>query len=285
MHTSTRCVSIGSANFANYLPFALIAGPCQLESLQHSLDIAGRLVECCTERGVEFVFKASFDKANRSSHSSIRGVGLEQAKRIFTELRRALGVPVITDIHDAEQAAEIAPCVDALQIPALLCRQTDLVQAAAKTGLPLNIKKGQFLSPQEMKNVAAKAEAVGNSKVLICERGTSFGYNTLINDFRGVEIMKETTSCPVVFDATHSVQQPGSLGSATGGERRYVPILARAAIAVGVAGIFIETHDDPDKAPSDGPNMLELGDVPEFLDRLIELDTVVKSWGYGSAST
>ncbi|MCT8999498.1 3-deoxy-8-phosphooctulonate synthase [Chelativorans intermedius] len=268
-------VEIGSAVFANDAPLALIAGPCQLESRDHAFEMAGRLKEMAERLGMGFVYKTSFDKANRTSLSGKRGAGLDAALPIFADLRRQLGVPVLTDVHTQEQCGAVAEVVDVLQIPAFLCRQTDLLIAAARTGRPVNVKKGQFLAPWDMRNVIAKITGSGNGNVLVTERGTSFGYNTLVNDMRGLPIMAEM-GAPVIFDATHSVQQPGGQGSATGGERRFVETLARAAVAVGVAGVFIETHEDPDNAPSDGPNMVRLSDMPALLERLMAFDRVAK---------
>lgn len=269
-------VQAGTATFGNDLPFTLIAGPCQLESRAHAFDSAGLLVEMTQRLGIGFVYKTSFDKANRTSLSAARGLGLEKALAIFADLRSKLGVPILTDVHEAEQCAEIASVADVLQIPAFLCRQTDLLIAAANTGKPVNVKKGQFLAPWDMRNVVAKIVGSGNLNVLLTERGASFGYNTLISDMRSLAIMEET-GAPVVFDATHSVQQPGGQGTSTGGERRFVPVLARAATAVGVAGLFIETHPDPDVAPSDGPNMLPIDEMPVLLKELIEIDRIAKA--------
>ncbi len=260
-------VKVGSVTFGNDLPFALIAGPCQMESRDHAFEIAGRLKEMCGKAGVGLVYKSSFDKANRTSLSGKRGIGLEAALAVFDDVRSQLDLPVLTDVHTAEQCADVAQHVDVLQIPAFLCRQTDLLIAAAKTGAVINVKKGQFLAPWDMDNVVAKITESGNSNVLVTERGTSFGYNTLVTDFRGLPRMAET-GAPVIFDATHSVQQPGGQGGSSGGQREFVPVLARAAIAVGVAGLFIETHEDPDNAPSDGPNMVPLDRMAELIDRL-----------------
>lgn len=268
-------VTIGKAIFSNDAPLALIAGPCQLESRQHAFDMAGALKEVTQRLGIGFVYKTSFDKANRTSFAARRGAGLDAALPVFADLRAELGVPVLTDVHTEEQCAIVAEAVDVLQIPAFLCRQTDLLVAAAKTGKAVNIKKGQFLAPWDMKNVVAKVTGSGNSRVLVTERGVSFGYNTLVSDMRALPIMAET-GAPVVFDATHSVQHPGGQGAATGGDRRFVATLARAAVAVGVAGVFVETHQDPDNAPSDGPNMVPLADIPALLERLIALDRIAK---------
>jgi 2-dehydro-3-deoxyphosphooctonate aldolase (KDO 8-P synthase) len=253
----------------------LIAGPCVLESRAHALEMAGALKEIAERLKLGLVYKSSFDKANRTSIASARGLGLKEALPIFAEIREKIGLPVITDVHETEQCAAAATSVDVLQIPAFLCRQTDLLVAAAHTGKPVNVKKGQFLAPWDMKNVVAKLIGAGNPNILVTERGVSFGYNTLISDMRALPILAEM-GAPVIFDATHSVQQPGGQGTASGGERRFVPVLARAAVAVGVAGIFIETHPDPDRAPSDGPNMLPLASLEPLLKELIEIDRLVK---------
>jgi len=268
-------VVVGNVRFANDAPMALIAGPCQLESRQHAFDMAGSLKEICARLGIGLVYKTSFDKANRTSLSGRRGVGLEAALPIFADIRRDLDLPLLTDVHTAEQCALVAEVADILQIPAFLSRQTDLLVAAAKTGKVINIKKGQFLAPWDMKNVVAKVTGSGNSNVLLTERGASFGYNTLVSDMRSLPIMAET-GAPVIFDATHSVQQPGGQGSSSGGERRFVATLARAAVAVGVAGVFVETHEDPDNAPSDGPNMMHLSDMPALIETLMALDRIAK---------
>jgi 2-dehydro-3-deoxyphosphooctonate aldolase (KDO 8-P synthase) len=269
-------VTVGEAVFSNAAPLALIAGPCQLESRGHAFDMAGALKELTQKLGIGFVYKTSFDKANRSSLGSTRGAGLEAALPVFADLRRELGVPVLTDVHTEEQCAILAEVVDVLQIPAFLSRQTDLLIAAAKTGKVVNVKKGQFLAPWDMKNVVAKVTGSGNANVLVTERGASFGYNTLVSDMRALPIMAEI-GAPVIFDATHSVQQPGGQGATSGGERRFVATLARAAVAVGVAGVFIETHEDPDNSTSsDGPNMLPLKDMRALLETLIALDRVAK---------
>jgi 2-dehydro-3-deoxyphosphooctonate aldolase (KDO 8-P synthase) len=265
------------ARFGNALPLAVIAGPCALESRDHALDMAGALKEIAGRIGLGFVYKTSFDKANRTSAKSNRGIGLEGALPIFAEIRARIGVPVLTDVHEAEQCAEVAEVVDVLQIPAFLCRQTDLLQAAAATGRTINVKKGQFLAPWDMANVVGKITGAGNPNVLVTERGVSFGYNTLVSDMRALPILARTTGAPVIFDATHSVQQPGGQGTSSGGEREFVPVLARAAVAVGVAGVFIETHQDPDKAPSDGPNMVPLKEMEGLLRRLKEFDMLAKS--------
>jgi 2-dehydro-3-deoxyphosphooctonate aldolase (KDO 8-P synthase) len=250
-----RHVSVGNVAFGNDLPFVLIAGPCQIEGLDHALMMAERIADAAESAGVPFVYKSSFDKANRSSISTARGVGIDEGLEILAAVKEQFGCPVLTDVHAAEQCQPVAEVVDILQIPAFLCRQTDLLLAAGKTGAAINVKKGQFLAPWDMKNVAEKIASTGNERILLCERGTSFGYNTLVTDFRSLPIMAET-GYPVVFDATHSVQQPGGKGTSSGGERRFVPLLARAAIAVGCAAVFIETHEDPDNAPSDGSNMV-----------------------------
>jgi 2-dehydro-3-deoxyphosphooctonate aldolase (KDO 8-P synthase) len=275
-HAPNSTVTVGAARFGNELPLALIAGPCALEGKAHALEMATALKEIAGRVGIGFVYKTSFDKANRTSAKSARGLGLEQALPIFAEIRDKLKVPVLTDVHDAEQCARVAPAVDVLQIPAFLCRQTDLLVAAGKTGKSVNVKKGQFLAPWDMQNVVEKIIGAGNRSVLVTERGVSFGYNTLVSDMRALPILKRTTQAPVIFDATHSVQQPGGKGSSSGGEREFVPVLARAAVAVGVAGIFIETHRDPDRAPSDGPNMLPLKEMEPLLRELVEFDRLAK---------
>ena len=273
-------VTIGAgaraAHFGNDLPFALIAGPCALESRDHALFMAEKLAEISARLGLDLVFKSSFDKANRTSASGRRGIGLEAALKIFEEIKAQFGRPVVTDVHEKEQCATVASVVDLLQIPAFLCRQTDLLLAAAATGKPVNVKKGQFLAPWDMKNVAAKIVDAGNPNVLVTERGVSFGYNTLVTDFRGLPIMAREIGAPVIFDATHSVQQPGGQGTSSGGQREFVPVLARAAVAVGVAGLFIETHDRPDEAFSDGPNMVPLSELEPLLARLIQFDRLAK---------
>jgi 2-dehydro-3-deoxyphosphooctonate aldolase (KDO 8-P synthase) len=269
-------VIVGAARFGNELPLALIAGPCALESRAHALEMATALKEIAGRVGIGLVYKTSFDKANRTSAQSARGLGLEQALPIFAEIRDKLKLPVLTDVHEAEQCAHVAPAVDVLQIPAFLCRQTDLLVAAAKTGKTINVKKGQFLAPWDMQNVVEKITGAGNRNVLVTERGASFGYNTLVSDMRALPILKRTAQAPVIFDATHSVQQPGGKGASSGGEREYVPVLARAATAVGVAGVFIETHHDPDRAPSDGPNMMPLKEMEPLLRMLVEFDRLAK---------
>ena len=268
-------VEIGNVRFGNNLPIALFAGPCQLESRQHALEMATALKEVCTKLGVGLVYKSSFDKANRTSLSSKRGLGLDASLAVFSEIRETLGLPVVTDVHEPSQCAAVGEAVDVLQIPAFLCRQTDLLVAAAKTGKAVKIKKGQFLAPWDMKNAVTKVAESGNPNILLTERGASFGYNTLVSDMRALPIMAET-GCPVIFDATHSVQQPGGQGATTGGDRRFVPVLARAAVAVGVAGLFIETHQDPDNAPSDGPNMVPLKDFEALIAELLAIDRVRK---------
>ena len=270
-------VTVGTARFGNTLPLMLIAGPCALESREHALEIASALKEIAGKVGIGLVFKTSFDKANRTSAKSQRGVGLDRALPIFAEIRETLGVPVLTDVHEAQQCARVADAVDVLQIPAFLCRQTDLLAAAAATGRVINVKKGQFLAPWDMANVVVKLTGAGNRNVLVTERGASFGYNTLVSDMRALPILARTTGAPVIFDATHSVQQPGGQGTSSGGEREFVPVLARAAVAVGVAGVFIETHQDPDSAPSDGPNMVPLKPMEALLRRLVEFDRVAKN--------
>lgn len=270
-------VSLGSVKFGNHLPLAVIAGPCQLESRAHALEVASALKEIATRLGIGLVYKTSFDKANRTSASAARGLGLAQSLPIFAEIRSSLGLPVLTDVHDASQCAEVAQAVDVLQIPAFLCRQTDLLLAAAATGKVVNVKKGQFLAPWDMANVVAKITSSGNPNVLVTERGVSFGYNTLVSDMRSLPIMARTTGAPVIFDATHSVQQPGGKGTSSGGEREFVPVLARAAVAVGVAGVFIETHPDPDHAPSDGPNMVPLAQFEGLLRTLMAFDALAKA--------
>ena len=269
-------VTIGAVRFGNDLPVSLIAGPCALESKAHALEMASALKDIAARAGIGFVYKTSFDKANRTSARSARGLGLDQALPIFSEIRDRLKVPVLTDVHEAEQCARVAAAVDVLQIPAFLCRQTDLLIAAAKTGKVVNVKKGQFLAPWDMPNVVAKITGAGNRNVLVTERGVSFGYNTLVSDMRAIPILKRETLAPVIFDATHSVQQPGGQGDKSGGEREFVPVLARAAVAVGVAGVFIETHQDPDRAPSDGPNMLPLKEMEPLLRTLVEFDRLAK---------
>ena len=274
--SANATVKVGNVSFGNHLPLSIIAGPCQLESRAHALEMATALKEICARLGLGLVFKTSFDKANRTSAGAARGVGLDAALPIFAEIRESLGLPVLTDVHDAAQCAPVAEAVDVLQIPAFLCRQTDLLVAAAKTGRAVNIKKGQFLAPWDMANVAAKVTGAGNPDVLVTERGVSFGYNTLVSDMRALPIMAATTGAPVIFDATHSVQQPGGKGTSSGGQREFVPVLARAAVAVGVAGLFIESHEDPDRAPSDGPNMVPLKEMEGLLAELKAFDSLAK---------
>lgn len=264
-------------------PLFLIAGPCVIESEQLAMDTAGQLKAMCAELGVPFIYKSSFDKANRSSAASYRGPGMEEGLRILAEVKRQIGVPVLTDVHEDTPLNEVAEVVDVLQTPAFLCRQTNFIQNVARTGRPVNIKKGQFLAPWDMKNVVDKAKATGNQQIMVCERGVSFGYNTLVSDMRGLAIMRET-GCPVVFDATHSVQQPGGQGTSSGGQREFVPVLARAAVAVGVSGLFAETHPDPACALSDGPNAWPLGHMRELLETLKEIDVLVKQRGFAEDS-
>ncbi|MEM5473021.1 3-deoxy-8-phosphooctulonate synthase [Hoeflea sp. AS60] len=268
-------VAVGNTVFGNHLPLTLIAGPCQMESREHAFEIAGSLKEICGKLGIGLVYKSSYDKANRTSLKATRGLGLDKAMAVFADIKAELGLPVITDIHTEEQCAPVAEVVDILQIPAFLCRQTDLLIAAANTGRVINVKKGQFLAPWDMKNVLAKITESGNSNVLLTERGVSFGYNTLVSDMRSLPIMA-AFGAPVVFDATHSVQQPGEQGGSSGGQREFVETLSRAAVAVGVAALFIETHEDPDNAPSDGPNMVPLSQMPRLLETLMAFDAVAK---------
>ena len=275
--SAAAIVSAGAVQFGNALPLSIIAGPCQLESRAHALEVAGVLKDIATRLGIGIVYKTSFDKANRTSGSSARGLGLEQALPIFAEIRETFAMPVLTDVHEIAQCARAAEAVDVLQIPAFMCRQTDLLLAAAATGKVVNVKKGQFLAPWDMTNVVAKIVSGGNDRVLVTERGASFGYNTLVSDMRALPILARTTGAPVIFDATHSVQQPGGKGTSSGGEREFVPVLARAAVAVGVAGVFIETHPDPDHAPSDGPNMVPLRDFEALLRNLMAFDKLAKA--------
>ena len=270
-------VAVGSVRFGNELPISIIAGPCALESRAHALEVASALKEIAARLNIGLVYKTSFDKANRTSGSATRGIGLTQALPIFAEIRSSLGLPVLTDVHEPAQCAEVAQAVDVLQIPAFLCRQTDLLLAAAATGKVVNVKKGQFLAPWDMANVVAKITGASNPNVLVTERGASFGYNTLVSDMRALPILARTTGAPVIFDATHSVQQPGGKGASSGGEREFVPVLARAAVAVGVAGVFIETHPDPDRAPSDGPNMVPLREFEGLVKTLMAFDALAKS--------
>jgi 2-dehydro-3-deoxyphosphooctonate aldolase (KDO 8-P synthase) len=271
-------VRIGSVEIGNGKPLAIIAGPCALESRGHALEMASALKDVAAKAGVGLVYKTSFDKANRTSANSARGLGIELALPIFAEIRERIGIPVLTDVHEREQCALTAEAVDVLQIPAFLCRQTDLLIAAAKTGRAVNVKKGQFLAPWDMKNVVEKVTGAGNANVLVTERGVSFGYNTLVSDMRALPLLAQM-GVPVVFDATHSVQQPGGQGTRSGGDREMVPVLARAAVAVGVAAVFMETHQDPDSAPSDGPNMMKLKDMPALLAELVEIDRIAKRRG------
>ncbi len=272
---TSKSFDIGPVHAGGNTPFFLIAGPCQLESLDHARMLAGRIAEACAPTRTQFIFKASYDKANRSSLGSKRGLGMEEGLRILAAIREEFGCPVLTDVHLPQDCAPVAEVVDVLQIPAFLCRQTDLLLAAGETGAALNVKKGQFLAPWDMENVAAKIASTGNEKIMLCDRGTSFGYNTLVSDFRGLPIMART-GYPVVFDATHSVQQPGGQGTTSGGQREFAPVLARAAVAVGVSGLFIETHEDPDNAPSDGPNMIPIEEMAPLIGRLAALDTLTK---------
>ncbi|SBW13954.1 2-dehydro-3-deoxyphosphooctonate aldolase [Brucella sp. 10RB9215] len=276
MVTANSTVKVGNVTFSNSAPLALIAGPCQMETRDHAFEMAGRLKEMTDKLGIGLVYKSSFDKANRTSLKAARGIGLEKALEVFSDLKKEYGFPVLTDIHTEEQCAAVAPVVDVLQIPAFLCRQTDLLIAAARTGRVVNVKKGQFLAPWDMKNVLAKITESGNPNVLATERGVSFGYNTLVSDMRALPIMAGL-GAPVIFDATHSVQQPGGQGGSTGGQREFIETLARAAVAVGVAGLFIETHEDPDNAPSDGPNMVPIDKMPALLEKLMAFDRIAKA--------
>ena len=276
MTTAPRHISVGDLTIGNDLPLTIIAGPCQMESPAHALDMAGALAEISKSLDIGIIYKTSFDKANRTSAGSPRGLGLDEAAPVFSEVRKITGLPTLTDVHTAAQCAPAADVVDVLQIPAFLCRQTDLLIAAAETGKAINVKKGQFLAPWDMANVAAKITAAGNDNVMLCERGASFGYNTLVTDMRALPVLAKT-GCPVVFDATHSVQQPGGQGGTSGGQREFVPVLARAAVAIGVAAVFMETHADPDSAPSDGPNMVPLAQMPALLDTLKAFDDLAKS--------
>ena len=270
-----KSIKIVNFEVANDRPFMLIAGPCQMESREHAFDMCGKLAELTKKLGIPFIYKTSYDKANRTSLKAQRGIGMEKGLEIFGELKKEFGVPTLTDVHLPDHCAPEAEVVDVLQIPAFLCRQTDLLIAAAKTGRPINVKKGQFLAPWDMQNVAAKISESGNDNIMLCERGASFGYNTLVSDMRSIPIMRKT-GYPVIYDATHSVQQPGGLGGASGGDRTMVPVLARAAVAVGVAGVFMETHENPDSAPSDGPNMVKFADLSGVLEVLKELDAIAK---------
>ncbi len=274
--TPPRTVRIGEVALANDRPLVFLCGPCQIESRAHALEVASALREIAAAAGIGLVYKSSFDKANRTSVSAARGVGIEEGLEILAEVRAATGLPVLTDVHSEEQTTRAGAVVDCLQIPAFLCRQTDLLLAAGATGKPVNVKKGQFLAPWDMRNVAAKIASTGNENILLCERGASFGYNTLVTDLRGLPIMA-ATGYPVVFDATHSVQQPGGQGTSSGGQREFAPVLARAAVAVGVAAVFIETHPDPDRAPSDGPNMIPIREMPALIARLKAFDALAKA--------
>lgn len=269
-------VNVGDIAFGGQNPISFIAGPCQLEGRDHALMMAEKVAEAMAPTGSKFIFKSSYDKANRSSIGSSRGIGMDEGLKILEEVRDTFGCPVITDVHETTHCPAVAEVVDIIQIPAFLCRQTDLLLAAGNTGKPLNVKKGQFLAPWEMANVAEKIKTTGNEQIMLCERGTSFGYNTLVNDFRGLPTMAET-GCPVIFDATHSVQQPGGRGNSSGGERKFVATVARAAVAVGVAGLFIETHQDPDMAPCDGPNMIPVDKLGTLIKQLVELDQLTKA--------
>ena len=279
--SDVRHVTVGDVVFGNDQPFVLIAGPCQIESEAHALEVAAALVEMTRAAGIGLIYKSSYDKANRTSANAARGIGMARGLDILARVRADFGVPVLTDVHAADQCAPAAAAVDVLQIPAFLCRQTDLLLAAGETGAAINVKKGQFLAPWDMKNVAAKIASTGNTRILLTERGASFGYNTLVSDMRSLPIMAET-GYPIVFDATHSVQQPGGLGNSSGGDRRFAPILARAALAVGCAAVFMETHPDPDHAPSDGPNMVPLRAMPAILQMLKAADAVGKTWSVAS---
>jgi len=272
-----RHIKIGDVSVGNDLPFALIAGPCQIESKGHAMEMAQALSEMTEKLGIGLIYKSSYDKANRTSLKAQRGIGMKDGLSILANVRESYGCPVLTDVHAPEQCAVAAEYVDVLQIPAFLCRQTDLLVAAAQTGKAINVKKGQFLAPWDMKNVAAKILDSGNPNVMLCERGTSFGYNTLVSDMRGLPQMAADSGCPIVFDATHSTQQPGGRGGSSGGQRQFGPILARAAISVGVAAVFMETHQDPDNAPSDGPNMIHLKDMPEIVETLMAFDQLAKA--------
>lgn len=269
-------ITVGDLTIGNGLPLVLIAGPCAMESQGHALDMAGALKEMTDKLGMGLIYKTSFDKANRTSATSPRGMGLDKALPVFEAVKQQIGCPVLTDIHDAGQCAEAATVVDVLQIPAFLCRQTDLLLAAGETGAVINVKKGQFLAPWDMQNVVDKIKSTGNQRVMVCERGASFGYNTLVSDMRALPVLAKT-GCPVVFDATHSVQQPGGQGTTSGGQREFAPVLARAAVAVGVAAVFMETHENPDSAPSDGPNMIHLTDMPGVLETLAAFDRLAKA--------
>ncbi len=274
--SEARLVRVGGLEIGNDRPLVLISGPCQIESRDHALECAAALVEMAGKAGIRLIYKSSYDKANRTSAAAARGIGMDKGLEILAEVRSRFGCPVLTDVHAAEQCAPAAQAVDVLQIPAFLCRQTDLLLAAGETGAAINVKKGQFLAPWDMVNVAAKIASTGNERILLCERGTSFGYNTLVSDLRGLPVMART-GYPVVFDATHSVQQPGGQGTSSGGQREFAPVLARAAVAVGVAAVFIEAHPDPDAAPSDGPNMIPLREMPALIERLMAFDSLAKT--------
>ena len=271
-----KIITVGDIAIGGTNPFALITGPCQLESRDHAFMMAEKIAEACAKSGTQFIFKASYDKANRSSINTQRGLGIEEGLRILSDIRAAFGCPILTDVHEATQCQTAGTVVDILQIPAFLCRQTDLLLAAGKTGRAINVKKGQFLAPWDMQNVVDKIASTGNDQILLCDRGTSFGYNTLVSDFRGLPIMANT-GYPVVFDATHSVQQPGGQGNTSGGQREFAPVLARAACAVGIAALFIETHQDPDTAPSDGPNMIPIDQMGDLIKELRGFDALRKS--------
>ncbi|EJF89856.1 3-deoxy-8-phosphooctulonate synthase [Bartonella melophagi] len=275
MSKSNTSVKVGNIVFSNDAPLSLIAGPCQMESRDHAFEVAGRLKAITDQIGIGFVYKSSYDKANRTSLNAMRGIGLEKAMIIFSDLKKEFGFPILTDVHTEEQCMTVASTVDILQIPAFLCRQTDLLVAAAKTGCVINIKKGQFLAPWDMENVLKKVTQSGNPNVMLCERGTSFGYNRLVSDMRSLQIMR-SFGTPVIFDATHSVQEPGGKGDSSGGQRQFVEALARAAVAVGVAGVFLETHQDPDNAPSDGPNMIKIDNLKRLLEILMDFDYLAK---------
>ena len=274
--TAPRHITIADVKVGNDLPLVMIAGPCVMESRSHALDMSGALAEMAKNLGIGLIYKTSFDKANRTSATGERGLGLDAALQVFADIRKETGLPVLTDVHEAGHCAAVADAVDVLQIPAFLCRQTDLLVAAAITGKAINVKKGQFLAPTDMVNVVDKIFGAGNADVMVCERGVSFGYNTLVSDMRSLPVMAQT-GCPVVFDATHSVQQPGGQGTSSGGQREFAPVLARAAVAVGVAAVFMETHQDPDNAPSDGPNMIPLDQLPEIVETLVEFDQLAKT--------
>ena len=274
--TAPRHITIADVKVGNDLPLVMIAGPCVMESRSHALDMSGALAEMAKNLGIGLIYKTSFDKANRTSATGERGLGLDAALQVFADIRKETGLPVLTDVHEAGHCAAVADAVDVLQIPAFLCRQTDLLVAAAKTGKAINVKKGQFLAPADMVNVVDKISGAGNADIMVCERGVSFGYNTLVSDMRSLPVMAQT-GCPVVFDATHSVQQPGGQGTSSGGQREFAPVLARAAVAVGVAAVFMETHQDPDNAPSDGPNMIPLDQLPEIVETLVEFDQLAKT--------